>query len=122
MLRLVVVPLGIIAILSWSVFWMQRSSLGDRMSVSFVGILTAVTYQVVVSAILPQISYLTFIHAFLNLSFFIMCATVIINLVVGAYDKNGDSKRGDKIDRVCRWAFPGAYVVLILITVIYTFR
>ena len=46
MLRLVVIPLCLIVMLSWSVFWMDRSSVGDRMAVSFVGILTAVAYQI----------------------------------------------------------------------------
>ena len=35
--RLIVLPLGLIVVLSWSVFWMDRSSLGDRINVSFVG-------------------------------------------------------------------------------------
>jgi hypothetical protein len=37
-LRLVGLPLALIVMLSWSVFWMERSSLGDRISVSFVGL------------------------------------------------------------------------------------
>jgi hypothetical protein len=40
MVRLVIVPLVLIVMLSWSVFWMDQSSLGDRVSVSFIGILT----------------------------------------------------------------------------------
>ena len=40
--RLVIIPLILIVVLSWSVFWMERSSLGDRINLSFVGILTAV--------------------------------------------------------------------------------
>jgi hypothetical protein len=117
MLRLVVLPLIAIMMLSWSVFWMDRSSLGDRMSVSFVGILTAVAYQTIVSSIMPQISYMTLIHSFLYFSFLLMCATVIVNLVVGTYDRQGDCERGDLIDRRCRWIFPSAFVVLVSIAV-----
>ena len=108
MLRLVVLPLALIVMLSWSVFWMDRSSLGDRMSVSFVGILTAVAYQIVVGSTLPQISYFTFMNGFLNVSFLTMSASVVINLVVGAVDTHGH-RRGDRIDRRCRWIFPLAY-------------
>ena len=121
MVRLVVLPLIVIMMLSWSVFWMDRSSLGDRMSVSFVGILTAVAYQSMVSAIMPQISYMTVIHGFLYYSFMLMCATVVINLVVGNHDRRGDYERGDLIDRRCRWAFPIAYVVLVSIVVFVAF-
>jgi neurotransmitter-gated ion-channel len=116
MLRLVVLPLALIVALSWTVFWMDRSSLGDRISVSFVGILTAVAYQLVVADLMPDVSYVTLIHAFLNVSFAIMCASVVINLIVGAYDKAGRSDIGDIIDRRCRWAFPLVYAVLLLLS------
>ncbi|HSF30823.1 MAG TPA: hypothetical protein VLK82_10180 [Candidatus Tectomicrobia bacterium] len=87
--RLVIIPLVVIVLVSFSVFWMDRSSLGDRLSVSFIGILTGVAYQIVMSEHLPRISYVTLMHGFLNLSFLTMCATVVINLVVGALDQRG---------------------------------
>lgn len=118
-LRLVGLPLALIVMLSWSVFWMERSSLGDRIGVSFVGILTAVAYQIVVGDLLPHVSYITVMHAFLNFSFFIMCGTVVINLVVGACDKNGKSALGDLIDRRCRWIFPMTYLGLMGVIAVF---
>ncbi len=115
MIRLVVLPLILIVLLSFSVFWMDRSSLGDRISVSFIGILTGVAYQIVTSDNLPHISYFTLMHAFLNLSFLTMCATVVINLRVGALDKQGKQKLGDLIDRRCRRIFPAVYFGLVLV-------
>jgi hypothetical protein len=88
-IRLVILPLIVIVLLSFSVFWMDRSSLGDRLSVSFIGILTGVAYLLLTSEQLPHISYFTLMHGFLNLSFLTMCATVVINLVVGTLDKQG---------------------------------
>ena len=109
-LRLVILPLIIIVMLSWSVFWMDTSSLGDRISVSFIGILTVVTYQVILSEILPRISYTTLINdGFLSFSFFTMCMTVVVNLRVGYLDRNGMSKDGDRLDHRCRWMFPVIY-------------
>jgi len=115
--RLVIVPLIVIVLLSLSVFWMDRSSVGDRISVSFIGILTGVAYQIVTSEGMPRISYVTFMHGFLSLSFLTMCATVVINLVVGVLDQRGELERGDRIDRRCRWMFPLAYFGLILVMV-----
>ena len=112
--RLVTLPLITIVLLSFSVFWMDRSSLGDRMSVSFIGILSAVAYQVVMSEMLPRIAYLTLMTAFLNLSFLTMVGTVVINLVVGSLDKQGRSELADRIDLRCRWIFPLTYFALIL--------
>ena len=115
--RLVVIPLILIVLLSFSVFWMEKSSLGDRVSVSFIGILTGVTYQIMMSDQLPSISYFTLMHMFLGLSFLTMCATVVINLLVGALDQQGKSELADRIDLRCRWGFPLAYFGLMLIMV-----
>jgi len=120
-IRLVVIPLVLIVMLSWSVFWMERSSLGDRINVSFIGILTAVAYQNLVSEIVPHMSYFTLVNGFLNLSFLVMCATVVVNLVVGAYDKHGKSDVGDLFDYRCRWIFPLVYFGLLLLAVAVTF-
>ena len=111
-LRRVVIPLGVIALLSFSVFWMDRSSIGDRLNVSFIGILTGVAYNLVISDDLPSISYFTLVHGFLNLSFLMMCGTVVINLVVSDRDRRGKVKAGDLLDRRCRWAFPLVYAAL----------
>ncbi len=113
--RLVILPLIVIVLLSFSVFWMDRSSLGDRLSVSFIGILTGVAYLIVTSQQLPPVAYVTLMHGFVNISFLIMCATVVSNLVVGALDKRGKIELGDRIDRRCRWGFPLAYFGLLLV-------
>lgn len=121
MVRLVLMPLVLIVVLSWSVFWMDRSSLGDRMAVSFVGILTAVSYQILVSDVMPQISYITFMNGFLSFSFLVMCATAVVNLVVGECDKRGRSGKGDLIDHRCRWIFPAVYFALIVVDAVFSF-
>jgi hypothetical protein len=109
-LRLVALPLLLMVVLSWSVFWMDRSSVGDRINVSFIGILTAVAYQNVMSGIMPHITYVTFMNGFVQISLFAMCATVVVNLVVGAADKRGDYALGNRIDRRCRTLFPLGYI------------
>jgi hypothetical protein len=114
-LRLVILPLIVIVLLSFSVFWMDRSSLGDRISVSFIGILTAVAYLLVTSDLLPKTSQVTLIHGFLGLSFLTMCAAVVINLVVGTLDMQGKSELGHRIDRRCRWAFPLVYFGILFV-------
>lgn len=113
--RLVVFPLIVIVLLSFSVFWMDHTSESDRTSISFIGILTGVAYLLTMSDQLPHISYFTLMHGFINLSFLTMCATVVINLAVGAHDRRGRHDLADRIDRRCRWAFPLVYVCGLLV-------
>lgn len=120
-LRLVVLPLIVIVLLSFSVFWMDRSSLSDRLNVSFIGILTAVAYQLVTSEHLPRIAYITLIHGFLSISFVAMCATVVVSLWVSVLDKRGRSATGDVIDRRCRWIFPASYFSILALQMAIAF-
>jgi hypothetical protein len=114
MIRLVLFPLTALVVLSWSVFWMSRSSLADRMDISFIGILTIVAYQITISGLMPKISYPTILSAYLTISFVVMCASVVVNLVIGRIDQRGDYALGDRVDVYCRFLFPLAYVLLLL--------
>jgi len=120
-LRLVALPVMIFVILSWSVFWMERSSLGDRMDISFIGILTVVAYQIMSSESLPKISYVTILMSFMIISFLMMCASVTVNLRVAALDNGGRSLEGDRMDKLCRIVFPFVYVLLTFIVGAYIY-
>jgi len=122
MLRLVVLPVMIFVFLSWSVFWMDRSSVGDRMDISFIGILTVVAYQIMFSESLPKISYMTVQMSFMIISFLTMCATVVVNLRVASHDKNGRVEMGDRLDRRCRYIFPLIYLTSIVIAGVYYYQ
>ena len=106
MLRIVMLPLILLVMLSWSVFWMDRSSLGDRMDISFIVILTVVAYQIIVSEHMPKIAYFTFMSTFLYSIYFVVSGAVVINLLVSKLDQSGRSQSGDRVDRICRWLFP----------------
>ena len=113
-MRLVVMPLFLVVVLSWSVFWMDRASVGDRMSVSFVGLLTAVAYQIVLGDIMPHISYLTPINVFVSISFVIMCASIVVNLIVGEFNRENRAAAADALDNRCKVIFPIAYGTMLL--------
>ena len=114
-LRVVVAPLILLVMLSWSVFWMDRESLGERMDISFIGILTVVAFQIMTEETLPRISYFTIMSGFLAVNYLMLAASVVVNLYVGRLDRTGRSAIGDRVDRRCRWLFPLAYFGLNLV-------
>jgi hypothetical protein len=108
----IVFPMIILVSLTWCVFWMDGESLANRVNITFVGILSVVAYYFVVLGNVPEVSYLTLIDAFVLSTFFILAAGVVLIVVVeriGGY-KNPDIMA--RADRVCRWAFPLAYLVI----------
>lgn len=112
LLRVVVLPLGLIVMLSWSIFWMDRESLSNRMDISFIALLTVVAFQIMVEQTLPAIPDVTLMAGFLALNYLLIGATIIINLVVDHLDRSGRRGDGDVLDRRCRWIFPLAYFVV----------
>lgn len=106
MLQVVVLPLALLVLLTFSVFWMDRESLGDRMDISFIGILTVVAYQIIVADAMPGIAYFTLMSAFLYSTYLVLAAGVVVNLVVAKLDRAGRSELGDRLDRACRWLLP----------------
>jgi len=106
LLRIVVLPLILLVMLSWSVFWMETSSVGDRMDISFIGILTVVAYQIIISDHMPKIAYFTLMSAFLYSTYLILAAAIVVNLRVSRLDRSGREEAGDRLDFRCRWLFP----------------
>jgi len=119
MLQVVVLPVTVLVVLTFSVFWMDRESLGDRMDISFIGILTVVAYQIIVTDSMPGIPYFTLMSGFLISTYLVLAAGVAINLVVAKLDQAGRREFGDRVDRSCRWVFPSVFLGINLLSAAY---
>jgi len=116
----IILPLLILVSLTWCVFWMDQESLSNRVNISLVGILSVVAYYFVVLDRIPGIPYLTMMDAFIITTFMMLAATVVISFVVDRLNRRGYEKIGDKLDYVCRWAFPLGYMSVIgVIALVY---
>lgn len=106
MLRIVTFPLILLCLLCASVFWMDHESLGDRMGISFTGLLTVVAYQFLVSGQLPTIAYFTLMDGFVYSTYAFIAGTIVVNLRVDHLNRSGREDVGDRLDERCRWIFP----------------
>ena len=102
-------PLVMLVSMAWSTFWLDPDAISDRLNVSFVGILTIVAYQFVVIDNMPRNSYLTFTDILLLISFFITSLTIPHSLYVKSLTDRGKKMMAQRLDRICRWAFPLGY-------------
>jgi len=105
-------PLVIIVVLSWSVFWMTEESFASRSKVSATGVLTIVAYQFVIAQDLPRVAYLTVLDKIMILSFGLLAITVVQSLVVSRLLESSHA-RALSIDRRSRWTFPLIYALLL---------
>lgn len=116
---LVFIPLTFIIFLSTSIYWMDAESLGNRMDISFIGLLTIVAYQAMVESGLPKIDYFTLINGFVYISYLIMATFIISNILIDQLNRKNKVVLADKIDIHARWILPVAYVTLNLISGFY---
>ncbi|MEE3329159.1 MAG: hypothetical protein VX252_17625 [Myxococcota bacterium] len=110
MLRVVVFPLALLCLLCASVFWMDHESLGDRMAISFTGLLTVVAYQFLIGGSLPTIAYFTLMDGFVYSTYAFVAGTIMINLRVDHLNRTGRQEVGDRLDEKCRWIFPSIFM------------
>jgi len=114
----ILLPLLLLVMISWVVFWMTETEVHDRMGISFIGLLTVVAYQFIATENLPAISYFTLMDGIISTSFAVMILSVFENLVVHVLITRDEKSRAERLDRMCRWLFPLAYVVVIVVVCI----
>lgn len=115
----IVVPLSLIVLLSMSIFWMDRESLGSRMDISFIALLTIVAYQSLVETSLPKIAYFTMMSGFVYTAYLTMTASILANIAVDLLNRRGRVVAADRLDETSRWAFPSAFLGLNLLSGLY---
>ena len=109
---LVFVPLTVIIFLSSSIYWMDNESLGARMDISFLGLLTIVAYQSMVKSGLPDIDYFTLTNGFVYNAYFIMGLFIVSNIINSQLDKKGKRELADRLDLHARWVMPLFFILL----------
>ena len=105
----VMLPMVLIVMLSWSVFWMQGERMAVRVPLSATCVLTIVAFQFVVSESLPRVAYLTLLDAITIFSFALITLTALQSMVVTRGLAEHDM-RLHRLDRLCRAVFPCGYL------------
>jgi len=103
----------LIAIWSWTVFFMPQDDIADRYSISLTLFLAAVAFMIVVNDKLPHVSYLTIIDKNLLLTFVMLFLSAFETWMVYCMKNHGDMPDAAiLIDQHSRWLFPLTYTTL----------
>ena len=108
----VILPLILIVMMSWLVFWIDPSLISSQISVAVTAMLTMIAYRFALAGMLPRLPFLT------TLDFFVMASTIMVFLsmvevVYTAYlSTDNRLEKARVIDRKARWIAPLIYMVL----------
>ncbi|PHN02515.1 hypothetical protein [Flavilitoribacter nigricans] len=111
----VLVPIGLIVLMSWGVFWIRPEEISAQLTVSVTAILTLVAFQFSVSQLVPPLSYLTLLDKFSIGADFLVFLAFLESLVTSFQAQAGRHRLSARIDRFSRWAFPIGFSVFTLI-------
>lgn len=110
----VMIPLGIIILISMVVFWMDPSSFEDRLGTAMTGLLTAVAYQFIAAENLPKHVYDTYLDSFILLSFLIIILGIGESAFASWLIKKEKEEQARQLDRISRWFMPLLYAGMII--------
>lgn len=105
-----IIPLCLIVIMSWVVFWISPEHIPNQLSVAVTTVLTLIAYHIALSGRLPDIPYLTHMDKFL-FSATVLVFMALIEVVVTSHLASTDRiALARRIDRTARWLFPFLFV------------
>ena len=111
-----ILPVSLIILMSWFVFWLPPDVIPSRVAISTASIFSLIAFTLSIRLSLPRVSYVT--HADL---FLIGCTLLVIlalgTVVIGTrWAKTDRMKDALRLSLVARWAYAGLYFLTVIIT------
>jgi hypothetical protein len=107
----VILPLVLIVMMSWSVFWTEPTNSNTQFSIAVTSMLTLIAYRFAVDTQLPRLPYMTRLDVFFLISTLLVFFSLIEVLVTTILDNNQQLARAKKLDRYCRVIVPVIFVI-----------
>jgi hypothetical protein len=113
----VFIPLLLMVVLSWTVFWIDNSELNSQVTISVTTILTVIAFAFAISTNLPKVSYLTFIDVFFLTCYMFVFVTAVELTFVHLAGRSKHDTMGKTIRRYSRIVLPVMFVVTNLVMI-----
>lgn len=107
----VILPLVLIVIMSWAVFWIDPINASAQVSIAMTSMLTLIAYRFAIDSQLPVLPYMTRLDVFILASTLLVFFSLIEVVATIIFDNTQKKKRAVRIDRYCRVIFPAIFVI-----------
>jgi hypothetical protein len=111
----IIVPLCLIVFMSWTVFWVNPAQFGPQIGLSATSMLTLIAFQFATTSMVPELGYFTTLDEFITGSTVLVFLALVQSLATSYLVSQEREALALRMDRVSRYVFPLAYVVLILV-------
>lgn len=107
----IIMPLVLIVVMSWTVFWIDPAQFGAQVSMSSASMLTLIAFHFAMTNLLPQLSYFTDLDRFIAGATGIVFLALVESITTSYWEVNGRREWALRMDRYCRWLFPLAFAL-----------
>ena len=103
------IPVFIIILVSWFTFFLRDYRF--RIDMAAAGLLLFIVFNYTVANDLPRLNYLTFLDAFLVMTFVLSSVVIFVNVLFKRLENMEKTELVDKLDNFSIWMYPIIYLV-----------
>lgn len=108
----VMIPIALIVVMSWSVFWIYPTEFGTQIGLSATSVLTMVAFIFATTNLLPKLGYFTMLDKYIAGATVMVFVALMQSLITGFLAAKDRETLANRIDIVSRFLFPLTFVVL----------
>ena len=105
-------PMVLIALMAWCVFWIDPSLLPSQIAISTASVFTLIAFRFSINFSLPRVSYLTVADQFMLAITLLVFAALGQAVLTGRLAKSGKEALARSLDRWGRWIYLGALAIV----------
>jgi len=117
----VILPLILIVIMSWIVFWIDPKESGTQIGVATTSMLTLIAYRFMIGGDIPAVPYLTRMDHLILGSTLLVFLALMQAVITSIMASNGKLEWARWVDRICRVLFPLGFMAIFLVSLILNF-
>ncbi len=114
----VMMPLLLITVASWSVFWIDPREFSTQIGIAFTNLLTVVALLLVINDTLPRVGYLTMMDGFTVICFLTILVAILVLIIAHRSTTKDNHHRAHKVQKLARSIVPIGFVLSNLFLVV----
>ena len=111
----VFLPLALLVVASWSVFWIDESVAPAKFATAVTVLVSLVAFSYSIDFSLPKVPHLTFTDAFSLMVFlYVLSAIFAVTAIHFIHTKRGPEP-AERLQKLARWVFPASFALAVAI-------
>jgi hypothetical protein len=106
------VPLLLIVLISFAVFWINPERFGPQIGLAATSILTLIAFQFALTSVLPKLSLFRFMDQLILGSTLLVFGSLVQATGTTVLVDRGKPEMAIRLDAICRWLFPILLIVI----------